>query len=116
MLEKKNVWETSYLVLSVPKTLRLLRALTVSQNIISPLAPHLCSCSLISSDVKHCFAFASREQTLCEALQGKSFPLHEATALSARREVVHVSLHVSCAVLVVAGCKSNKRSYKLMLH
>lgn len=82
-------------MLSVPKTLRLLQALTISQNIISPLAPLLCSYSLISSDVKGCFAFASGQQT-SEALQGNSFPIQEARAMNARQEAGHSSVHV-CA-------------------
>jgi len=50
-----------FLMLSVPKALLLLQVLTISQNIISPLAPLLCFYSLIPSDVKCCFAFASGE-------------------------------------------------------
>lgn len=114
MLKKKKVHETSFFMLSAPKTLGFLQGLTISRTIISPLAPLLCSYSLILTDVKCCFAFSGGEQASVRHFgeipfrSRKKQPRVPGEKQCTPLFICGYSNHVSCIVLFVAGSKNNK--------
>lgn len=99
---------TSLLMVSVPKTPQLLNALTVSQNIASPLAPLLSSHSLISSDVKCCFAFTTGEQASVRHFREIPFLSRKRRSpVPGEKQGIPLCMHFNCVFCIasfMAGC------------